>query len=156
MIIVGIDPGLTVTGYAFIEFDGSADLKVLDSGDIKTNAKLDLASRIAFIYDCLYELCQKHKPAVMVVEKIYTHPKYPQTAVVLAHARAMAFLAAQKHGVKTVEMAATSIKKSTTSSGRASKAQMIKMASHLAGGHELKSEHAADALSMAISYAYKV
>lgn len=154
MIIVGIDPGLTVTGYAFIEFDGS-DLKVLDSGDIKTSAKLDLASRIAFIYDCINELCQKHNAEIMVIEKIYTHPKYPQTAVVLAHARAMAFLAAKKNDIKAVEMAATSIKKSTTSSGRASKSQMIKMASHLAGGHELESEHAADALSMAISYAYK-
>lgn len=154
MIIVGIDPGLTATGYAFIDYDG-ANLNVLDSGDIKTSAKAELSSRLGFIYDCLSELCHKHRPEIMVIEKIYTHPKYPQTAVVLAHARAMAFLVAEQVKAKTIEMAATSIKKSTTSTGRASKSQMIKMASHLAGGHELKSEHAADALSMAIAYAYK-
>ena len=155
MRIIGIDPGLKATGFAVIEYDGN-NIEVLDSGEIKTKASEDLSLRLEKIYDGLSEVCKKYSPSTMVIEKIYTHPKFPQTAVILGHARGIIFLCAAQNGIKAIELAATSIKRSVTSSGRASKSQVNKMVNYLAGSQlDVKSEHAADALAMAIAYAYK-
>lgn len=155
MIIIGVDPGLKAAGYAVIDYDG-IQIKVLDSDEVKTSPKDALAVRLNQIYTTLNKICKKYKPDVMVVEKVYTHPKFPQTAVLLAHARGVIFLAGAANNIKVLEIEATSIKKSVTSSGRASKTQVNKMVSYLVGNQgDISSEHAADALAMAITYAYK-
>lgn len=155
MRIIGIDPGLRATGYAVIEFNGN-NIEVLLTGEIKTMSREDLSFRLEKIFDGLDETCRKYAPAVMVIEKVYSHPSYPQTAVLLGHARGIVFLVAAKNNIKTVELAATTIKRSITSKGRAGKSQITKMVSYLAGDRKpIKSEHAADALAMAITYAYK-
>lgn len=154
MRIIGIDPGLVATGYALVEYDG-AQIKVIASGEIKPKKDAPLCERLGTLFDGLCAVCDAHRPDVMAIEKVYSHPKFPQTAVLLGHARGTAFVAAHRFGMKVVEIEASTAKKSISGSGRASKTQMLRMASHMAGGQTLSSEHAADALALALSYAYK-
>jgi len=154
MKIIGIDPGLVATGFAVIAYDG-VQIRVLDSGEIMPNKKAELAVRLGTIYDRLCAVIEMTKPDVMIIEKVYSHPKFPQTAVLLGHARAVAFVAAHRFGIKVAEVEASVAKRSLTGSGRASKTQMLRMATHMAGGQTMSSEHAADALALAVTYAYK-
>jgi crossover junction endodeoxyribonuclease RuvC len=154
MRIIGIDPGLVATGFAVIAYDGT-QIKVLECGEVCPSKKAELSVRLGTIYDRVSAVIEAHKPDVMVIEKLFSHPKFPQTAILLGHARGAAFVAAHRFGLKVVEIEASVAKRSITGSGRASKTQMQRMAAHLAGGQSMSSEHAADAFALAMTYAYK-
>ena len=124
--ILGVDPGLNVTGYAVIEDAGRCAL-VREAGVLrgpKGRAQLTLAFRLQHLYDGIVELIQQFRPGVMVVEQLYAHYAHPRTAILMAHARGAILLAGSQHGLAVRSYNATAIKKTTTGSGRASKAQM--------------------------------
>jgi crossover junction endodeoxyribonuclease RuvC len=154
MRVIGIDPGLVATGFAVVDYDG-AQIRVLESGEICPDKKAALSVRLGTIYDRVSAVLASAKPDIMVIEKVYSHPKFPQTAVLLGHARGVVFAAAHRFGANVIELEASVAKRAVTGSGRASKTQMLRMAAHLSGGTSLSSEHAADAVALALSYVYK-
>ena len=121
--ILGIDPGLNITGYGVIEPNG-AQAKVCEAGVIRTTAGGDLAARVREIYEGVGEVVEQFRPRVMVVEQLYAHYKHPRTAILMGHARGAIFLAAAIRDVAVVSYAATRIKKTITGAGRASKEQV--------------------------------
>jgi crossover junction endodeoxyribonuclease RuvC len=117
--ILGIDPGLKLTGYAVIE-SGPA---VCEAGVVRGEGKT-LAERMRSIHEGVLSVIDQFEPRVMVVEQLYAHYAHPRTAILMAHARGAILLAAAQRGLQTVSYGATRIKKTISGSGRASKDQI--------------------------------
>ncbi|MEN8126873.1 MAG: crossover junction endodeoxyribonuclease RuvC [Planctomycetota bacterium] len=123
MIILGIDPGLQVCGYAVIEAK-RLDTKLIEAGVFRTDGKAELAERLCQIADDIGQVLETHKPDAVAVEQLYAHYKHPRTAILMGHARGVILQKAAETGAVAKDFAATRIKKSLTGNGRASKRQM--------------------------------
>jgi len=123
--ILGIDPGLRITGYALVERKPSSIEPVLvEAGVIRLNSKLPMEDRLAQLYTELTELIVNLKPTRIAVEKLYAHYKHPRTAILMGHARGVILLAAKQNDLVIEHMPSTLVKKSLTGYGHASKEQM--------------------------------
>lgn len=152
MIIVGIDPGLFITGYGILESDG-VDVRVLEAGIITTKKKDLLDKRLVEIYKELGAILKQYQPDYIAVEELYSHYAHPKTAIIMAHARGVVFLQASLSGTPVVSYASTKIKKSLTGNGRASKMQMQRMMkSTLNLKDDIESPDTADALAAALCH----
>jgi crossover junction endodeoxyribonuclease RuvC len=121
MIILGVDPGLQICGYAILE-SNSDDL--LEAGTIRSNSKNPIEQRLVQIAEDLESLYDRFDIGVVAIEKLFSHYNHPQTAVLMGHARGVIMLTAAKAGARVENFAATKIKKSLTGNGQASKEQM--------------------------------
>lgn len=121
--ILGIDPGLNITGYGVVDLGGT-DPRIIEAGTITTDSKATMAERIGQIHDDLAELLKECKPDLVAIEQIYAHYKHPRTAVLMAHARGVILLAARHAGVSVLDLPATKVKKSITGNGHATKLQV--------------------------------
>lgn len=123
MILLGVDPGLQVCGYAVIRREGAHE-KLLEAGVIRTNGEKSLEERLDQIAGDFSSLLDKFHPAIVAVEELYAHYKHPRTAILMGHARGVILQLAASAGAQVRHFSATRIKKSLTGSGRAGKAQM--------------------------------
>ncbi|MBN2210489.1 MAG: crossover junction endodeoxyribonuclease RuvC [Sedimentisphaerales bacterium] len=121
--ILGIDPGLQVTGYAVLA-QSARRVKVLDAGVFRTDAKGSLPERLVQLYSDINDLLTEHRPDCMAIEELYAHYGHPRTAILMGHARGVFLLAAAQHNIPVHDYAATRVKKSLTGAGRAGKQQM--------------------------------
>jgi crossover junction endodeoxyribonuclease RuvC len=124
--ILGIDPGLQVTGYAVLESVANCP-HLCEAGVIRSSEKRrpsDMAQRVKTVYDGIGEVIELFRPTVVAVEQLYAHYQHPRTAILMAHARGVIFLAAGQHDLPVVSYNATRIKKTITGNGRASKEQV--------------------------------
>jgi crossover junction endodeoxyribonuclease RuvC len=124
--VLGVDPGLQVTGYAVLEARPRGP-HVCEAGIVRTaerRAPADMASRVRRLYDGIVEVMEQFRPAVVAVEQLFAHYQHPRTAILMAHARGVIFLAAAQRDLPVVSYAATRVKKTVTGSGRASKEQV--------------------------------
>ena len=154
MIILGVDPGLNATGYGIIDA-GSPQLRVITAGDIRPPKKQPLAERLGVIHDELCRLITRFRAETLVLEKIFTHHHHVTTAALMAHARGVACLAAQEHGLPLAEYPSTHVKKSLTGNGAASKDQVARMVGQwLHHADPAWSADATDALALAIVHAH--
>lgn len=152
MRILGIDPGLGTTGYGIIEDRG---FKLIEAGIIKTQANTPIQARLKKIFDAVSEIIEEHKPAVLVLEKIYSHYRHPTTAILMGHARAVICLACGINGVNLINYPSTKIKKTVTGNGHASKQQVQRMVQNILKLKNIpEPPDVSDALSMAIAYCY--
>ena len=123
MRIVGIDPGLQITGYGVIDYD-RARPKLIDGGVIRLKPRTSIPDRLVELEIELESLIDDHKPDVCAVEQLYSHYKHPRTAILMGHARGVILLVAARKGVRVEQYAANRIKQSLTGFGHASKPQM--------------------------------
>ncbi|MBP7056593.1 MAG: crossover junction endodeoxyribonuclease RuvC [Candidatus Omnitrophica bacterium] len=152
MRILGVDPGLNVTGYGVID---DRTFKVVEAGVVKTKAGRPIQERLDEIFASISEIIDEHKPGVVVLEKIYSHYQHPTTAILMGHARAAVCLACGTHNVKLVNYPSTRIKKCITGNGHASKVQVQRMVQTLLNlKNTPEPVDVSDALAMAISYCY--
>ena len=125
-VILGIDPGLNITGYGVIE-RGPAGPRVVEAGILRgseAREKPELAVRLRHLYQGMVEVIDQFKPALMAVEQLYAHYAHPRTAILMGHARGVMLLAGAVAGVRVASFNATTIKKTITGSGRAPKPQV--------------------------------
>lgn len=150
--MVGIDPGLSSTGYAVLrEYSGMVSFQ--EGGIISTPSTWSLEERLKEIFDGLTEVVALFKPDLMAVEDLYSDYQNPISAVLMGHARGVCLLAAARHSVPVASYRPTRVKKSLTGNGRASKQQvkgMVKVVLGLAA--EPASEHVADAIAVALCH----
>jgi crossover junction endodeoxyribonuclease RuvC len=155
--ILGLDPGLNITGYAVLEV-GSRGPIVCEAGVVRgtiKGTKSDLAQRLQYIYTSTVEVIEQFRPHTVVVEQLYAHYKHPRTAILMGHARGILFLAAAQHEVPVVSYNATRIKKTITGHGRASKLQIQRTMQRELGLKELpEPPDVADALAAALCHYY--
>jgi len=152
MVIVGIDPGLHITGYGVLVSHGMK-AKVAEAGIIKTDNKSAFENKLKEIFSEIGKIIKEFKPDYFAVEELYSHYGHPKTAIIMGHARGIIFLQAARQKIPVVSYASTRIKKSLTGNGRASKSQvqkMIKVALKLKD--DICSPDTADALAVALCH----
>ncbi len=150
-IILGVDPGLNITGFGVIASRGSS-LKLLDAGTIRTRASDPITPRLTELYQGIAQVIEKYRPQVMGLEKIYSHYKHPTTAIIMGHARGVLCLAAGLKGIPVESIPASRVKKSVTGNGRASKIQVNGMVRRIfAMKGELKPLDVSDAIAVALA-----
>lgn len=123
MRILGIDPGLGITGYGLIDWH-PAQPALVDAGVIRLRPETPLADRLVELEAELDALLEEHRPDVCAVEQLYAHYAHPRTAILMGHARGVILLAARRRGVRVEQFAANRIKQVLTGHGHAGKAQM--------------------------------
>ncbi|MBN2580229.1 MAG: crossover junction endodeoxyribonuclease RuvC [Pirellulales bacterium] len=121
--ILGIDPGLNITGYGVLEWGGGAP-KLSEAGVVRGKSRGSLSKRLVEIHDGVREVIESLKPAVMALEELYSHYERPRTAILMGHARGVICLAGAQAGIPVVSYSATQIKKILTGNGRAPKSQV--------------------------------
>jgi crossover junction endodeoxyribonuclease RuvC len=150
-IILGIDPGLNITGFGVISA-GVSFAKLLDAGTIRSNPADPLTQRLTELFQGLVQVIDKYSPEVMGMEKIYSNYRHPVTAIIMGHARGVLCLAAGIKGIRVESLPASRVKKAVTGNGRASKEQVNGMICRILGiHHELKPLDVSDALAVAIA-----
>ncbi|CBW76043.1 Crossover junction endodeoxyribonuclease ruvC (EC 3.1.22.4) [Mycetohabitans rhizoxinica HKI 454] len=150
MRILGIDPGLRVTGFGVIDKHGHA-LTYVASGVIRT-ANADLPSRLGTIFDGVATLIREHSPDQAAIEKVFVNVN-PQSTLLLGQARGAAICALVSGRVSVAEYTALQLKQAVVGYGRATKDQMQQMVVRLLNLSGLPGTDAADALGMAICHA---
>src|SRR4051795_6981655 len=114
--ILGVDPGLQVTGYAVLEVRPRGP-HVREAGIIRTNDggdTADMAIRVRCLYDGIVEVLAQYRPEVMALEQLFAHYEHPRTAILMGHARGVILLAAEQHEVAVAHYQATTVKKRIT------------------------------------------
>ena len=150
--ILGIDPGLRITGFGVIDKLGS-NLIYVTSGCIKTAASDDLASRLKTILDGLHEVIAGEQPDQVTIEKVFVN-KNPQSTLLLGQARGTAMCAAVGRDLPVSEYTALQIKQAVVGNGHAAKEQVQAMVRRLLALVGDPSPDAADALACAICHAH--
>lgn len=152
MRVLGIDPGLQVTGYGLLAARG-AHVRVVEAGVVRTEQGKPLEERLRRLHDLASGVIAELRPDAIVVEDLYSHYRHPVTAILMGHARGVIFLAAAEAGVPVVSYGATRIKKSLTGQGRASKEQVQRMVQSALGLRRLpQPPDVADALTVALCH----
>ncbi|MCC7366993.1 MAG: crossover junction endodeoxyribonuclease RuvC [Chloroflexi bacterium] len=126
---LGIDPGLTRTGWALVAQDGPR-YRLLDSGVIAPRSDAgadDLPGRLADGYLRMVGVLELAHPTVVAVEDLFTTPKFPKSALKMAHLRGVYCLAVAQAGVPLLALTATTVKQRLTGNGHASKEQVQRM-----------------------------
>ena len=152
--ILGVDPGLNVTGYGVLEVVGGR-LRVCEAGVVRGRARGSLALRLAEIHQGVSEVIAALQPGVMALEELYSHYARPRTAILMGHARGVISLAATQAGIPVVHYSATQIKRILTGSGRAPKGQVQRAIQLELGLPKLpEPPDVADALAIALCHHY--
>jgi crossover junction endodeoxyribonuclease RuvC len=152
--ILGIDPGLNITGYGVLEAS-SGRLRLCEAGVVRGKSRGELSDRLALIYRGVCDVIAGLKPHVMALEELYSHYDRPRTAILMGHARGVICLAAAEAEIPVIHYAATQVKRILTGSGRASKAQMQQAIQHELGLSEVpEPPDVADALAIALCHHY--
>lgn len=149
--ILGLDPGLRVTGFGLIEKAGQ-QLRYLTSGYIKTSDGA-LPERLRTILEGVREIIEANHPDQVAVEKVFVNVN-PQSTLLLGQARGAAICAAVLHHLPVCEYTALQVKQAVVGSGHAQKEQVQEMVIRLLGLSSAPSADAADALACAICHAY--
>ena len=123
MLILGIDPGLRITGYGLLSLN-SGRPALQEAGVLRMAAKGDLATRLAELHTHLATLIAEYSPHRIAVEQLYAHYKHPRTAILMGHARGVILLAAAQKEIPVTSLASTLVKRTVTGNGHAAKAQV--------------------------------
>lgn len=150
--ILGIDPGLRITGFGVLDKAGTK-LSYVTSGCIRTPADGDLALRLKTILDGLEEVIASAKPDQVALEKVFVN-KNPQSTLALGQARGTAICAAVMGRLPVSEYTALQVKQAVVGNGHAAKEQVQEMVRRLLGLGGNPNPDAADALACAICHAH--
>ena len=149
--ILGIDPGLRVTGFGVIDKIGSS-ICYIASGCIKSSGE-EMPERLKSILHGLREVIDTHQPQQVVVEKVFVNVN-PQSTLALGQARGTAICAAVDAGLPVAEYTALQVKQAVVGNGHAGKEQVQQMVKRLLRLAGLPGTDAADALACAICHAH--
>ncbi len=153
MLILGVDPGIAITGYGLLEQNGNR-IKPLKYGVIRTSSDLMAEERLMTIHQKITDLVKEYKPEVMVVEELFFN-KNTRTALTVGQARGVIMLVAAEQRIKFAEYTPLQVKMAVVGYGRAEKRQVQEMVRVLLGLNAIpKPDDAADALAIAICHAH--
>lgn len=150
MVVLGIDPGLALTGWSILE--KKPELKLLAYGCIKTSKEQKQEKRLLKIFEDLQEIIKKYKPKIVCLEKIFFNTN-AKTALTIGEVRGVIKTCALLNNLSVFEFTPLQIKNCIAGYGRAEKKQMQKMVKVLLGLKQIpKPDDAADAVAAALTY----
>jgi len=129
--VLGIDPGLNITGYGVIEYRGR-EAALVEAGVIRlppSNGD-NLSARLEKLFESVREVIAEFEPEKICLEEVYSHAGYPRTAILMGHARGVICLAARLSRVSVISLPAKRIKQAVTGNGNASKLQVQRAVQH--------------------------
>lgn len=154
MRVVGVDPGLNITGYGVIERQSSGTA-LIEAGVIRLPRSQgnNLPLRLESLFKGVQEVIEEFRPAALCLEEVYSHADYPRTAILMGHARGVICLAARLAGIPVFHLSAKRIKQSVTGNGNASKSQVQRaVQQRFSLSLPPKPPDVADALAVALCY----
>jgi crossover junction endodeoxyribonuclease RuvC len=151
MRLIGLDPGLRLTGWGVIDVEGNR-LRHVAHGVIKVAGERPLADRLCELFDGVTAVLAAQQPVEAAVEETFVNVN-PGSTLKLGQARGVVMLAPARAGLPVFEYAANLVKKSVTGTGHAEKRQIAMMVGRLLPGVETTAD-AADALAVAICHAH--
>lgn len=152
MIILGLDPSLSCTGWGVIRHEGTR-LTHLANGQLPSDPKAPMAERLAVLHAGIAAVIAAHKPTRAACEEVFVNEN-PQSTLKLAQARGAVLAACGEASLTVNEHAARAVKKSVVGTGRADKQQVAAMVKVLLPGTTIAGSDAADALAVAIADAH--
>lgn len=152
--VLGIDPGLNITGYAVLEVGGNGP-QMVEAGIIRGKTRESLTVRLAEIYAGLTEVIAALHPQALALEQLYSHYDRPRTAILMGHARGVICLAGAQAGISVKHYPSTQVKRILTGNGRAPKSQMQQAVKLELKLNEIpEPPDVADALAIALCHCY--
>jgi crossover junction endodeoxyribonuclease RuvC len=152
MLILGLDPSLTCTGWGIIAKSGNR-LTHVANGQVRTDPSASLPDRLVTLDRELTDVILAHRPDCAAVEEVFVN-KNPQSTLKLGQARGVVLLAAARAGLPIAEYATRLVKKAIVGTGGAEKAQVQAMLNVLLPAAKVTGADAADALAVAIAHAH--
>lgn len=156
MRILGVDPGLTTTGYGAIQVDGAHSFRLVEGGVVSTSRKDPLEKKLSTLRKGFHRVVQSVRPEVVIFEEIFSHTQHPRTSILMGHARGVLLSVCSERKLPVVHFPAKRVKKAIAGNGSASKTQiqeMVKMLLRLKQNTSCSSD-VFDALALAMSYIY--
>lgn len=152
-IILGIDPGIGRTGYAFLEKKDKNKFKLITYGCLTTETKEKTPTRLKDLFEQLNLLIKKYKPTILATEKLFFNTN-AKTATVVGQAIGVIFLAGVQNNLEIYELTPLQVKTALTGYGRADKQQVQKMVVSLLNLKKKPTpDDAADAIAVALCFA---
>jgi crossover junction endodeoxyribonuclease RuvC len=149
---MGIDPGLASTGFGVVRVAGQ-QMTAVDGGVVESPSGQAIERRLEQIHSAIRELLDWHEPEALALEDLY-FGRNVRSAMAVGQARGVAMLAAGQVGISCFDYTPQAVKNAVCGSGAADKAQVKHMVGSLLGlGRAVDSDHAADALAVAICHA---
>jgi crossover junction endodeoxyribonuclease RuvC len=152
LLLLGLDPGLSVTGWGLIAAEGNR-LRHLADGVIVTDTEAPVPERLRVLHEALAALIAAHRPDEAAVEETYVNRNGAAT-LKLGYARGVALLAPALAGIPVAEYGAKTVKRAVVGTGGAAKEQVQMMVRRLLPGAVVRRADAADALAVAICHAH--
>ncbi len=153
MRILGIDPGYGITGYSIIDYIGNK-FKLIDSGAVKTDAKMSFPLRLNEIFIQLNNIIDMYKPDAISVEELFFNNN-AKTAINVAQARGVILIVGCQRNIPTFEYTPLQVKQAVVGYGRADKIQVQKMVKTILNVEKLpKLDDTTDSMAIAICHAH--
>ncbi|MGH8926650.1 MAG: crossover junction endodeoxyribonuclease RuvC [Acidimicrobiia bacterium] len=153
MFVLGIDPGLTTTGYGLIRRGRS--LEAISAGVIRTDSSRSLGERLMELHTGISSLLKEYGPDAVAIETMFTNRNL-QTAAAVGRAAGVAILAAAQHRVPVFEYVPTIVKSAITGDGSADKKMVATMVGKRLGIAPPSPADAADGLAVAICHLHSL
>ncbi|RKL64287.1 crossover junction endodeoxyribonuclease RuvC [Thermoanaerobacteraceae bacterium SP2] len=151
MLIMGIDPGIAISGYGLVNNKNYKNT-VIEYGVLRTNSSKSMPKRLEYIFNGYMELIRKYSPEAIAVEELFFN-KNAKTIITVGQARGAALLAASLMNIEVFEYTPLQVKQAVVGYGRAEKIQIQEMTRILLNLKELpKPDDAADALAVALCH----
>ncbi len=152
--ILGIDPGLNITGYGVLDVAGS-EIELIEAGVVRSVQSKEIEQRLHSLFSGIKEVIESLAPDCLSLEELYSHYERPQTAIIMGHARGVICLAAAQSNLPVFHFGATQVKKVLTGNGRAPKTQVqLAVTRHLNLPAMPDPPDVADALALALCHYY--
>jgi len=152
MRLLGLDPGLRVTGWGVIEAVDNR-LRWLADGVVRSDDKLSLGERLAQLHEGVLAVIRDWEPDEAAVEETFVNMN-PASTLKLGQARGAVIVTAAAAGLKVAEYSPAEVKKALVGTGRADKEQVEMMVRRLLPGAQAKMADASDALAVAVCHAH--
>lgn len=150
--VLGIDPGLRITGYGVIEQIGER-ARVIEAGIIAPRTGQALEVRLQELHAGICAVVASTQPTWIVIEELYTTYKNPMTAILMGHARGVLCLAGAQHGVPVSSLGHSLVKRALIGSGGARKEQVNQMVVELLALRKSPEPNdVSDALALALAF----
>lgn len=150
MLIFGIDPGVAIVGYSFLNVDENEALTLVSSGSIQTPSDATTPQRLLEIYEDICSLIEKFKPDMASVEGLF-YFKNQKTIIPVAEARGVIIMALQKYNIPIYEFTPLQVKQTLTGFGRATKKEVEKIVKLTLNREDLpKLDDTVDSIAIAI------
>jgi crossover junction endodeoxyribonuclease RuvC len=149
--VLGVDPGLTRTGWAVVETNGSR-YRLVEAGVLAPASDGPIESRLLDAFEKFDAVIAGSQPGVVVMEDLFAAPRFPNAALKMAHLRGVLCVCVARAGIDLVSMTATTVKQRLTGNGHASKEQVQRMAFGLCdvAGQRVPAD-LSDAIALAIA-----